>query len=85
MKKSDIVERVAGVTGVTKRAAEGAVGAVFAAIAEAPAHGENVTVAGFREVLPEEPACPPGQEPAHWRAGRDRPVEYGVVPGRARR
>ena len=47
VKKSDIVERVAGEVGVTKRAAEGAIDAVFAAIAEALARGEDVTLAEF--------------------------------------
>ena len=47
VKKSDIVERVAGEAGVTRSAAEDAVGAVFSAITGALARGEDVTVAGF--------------------------------------
>ena len=47
VKKSDIVERVAGEAGVTRSAAEDAVRAVFSAIAGALARGEDVTVAGF--------------------------------------
>lgn len=47
MKKSDMVERVAGEAGMTKQAAETAVDDVFAAIAEALARGEDVTVIGF--------------------------------------
>ena len=47
MKKTEIVERVAGQTGMTKQAADAAVGAVFASIAEALARGEEVSVAGF--------------------------------------
>ena len=43
MKKSDIVERVAGEAGMSKQAAEAAVGAVFASIADALARGEDVT------------------------------------------
>ena len=46
MKKSNVVERVAGEAGVTKRAAEDAVETVFAAIAGALVRGEDVTVAG---------------------------------------
>ena len=47
VKKSDVVERVAGEAGVTKRAAEDAVETVFAAIAGALVRAEDVTVAGF--------------------------------------
>ena len=47
MNRKDIVDRVAGEAQVTKRAAETAVDAVFAAIVEALARGEIVTVPGF--------------------------------------
>ena len=47
MKKSDIVDHVAGETGMSKQAAEGAVAAVFTAIAGSLARGEDVAVAGF--------------------------------------
>ena len=47
MKKTEIVERVAGEAGMTKQAAEAAVGAVFASIAEALARGEDVSIVGF--------------------------------------
>ena len=47
MKKTEIVERVAGEAGIAKHAAEAAVGAVFASIAEALTRGEDVTVTGF--------------------------------------
>ena len=46
MKKRDIVERVAGEAGIAKQAADAAVEAMFASIAEEPARGEEVTVAG---------------------------------------
>ena len=47
MKKKDLVDRVAGAAQVTERAAGTAVDAVFAAIGEAVARGEAVTVPGF--------------------------------------
>ena len=47
MKKPDIVERVAGEAGITKKAAQAAVGAVFASIGEALAQGEDVSIPGF--------------------------------------
>ena len=47
MKKTDIVERVAGEAGITKQAAQAAVGAVFASIGEALAQGEDVSILGF--------------------------------------
>ena len=47
MKKTDIVERVAGEAGITKQAAQAAVGAVFSSIGEALAQGEDVSIPGF--------------------------------------
>ena len=47
MKKTEIVERVAGEAGIGKQAAQTAVGAVFATIAEALARGEDVSIVGF--------------------------------------
>ena len=44
MKKTEIVERVAGEAGIGKQAA---VGAVFASIAEALARSEDLSVVGF--------------------------------------
>ena len=41
------MERVTGGAGMTKQAADAAVCAVFASIAEALAHGEDITVVGF--------------------------------------
>ena len=47
MKKTEIVERVAGEAGIAKEVAQAAVGAVFASITEALARGEDVSVVGF--------------------------------------
>ena len=47
MKKTEIVERVAGDAGIAKEAAGAAVDAVFASIAEALGRSEDVSVAGF--------------------------------------
>ena len=47
MKKTEIVERVAGEAGIAKQVAQAAVGAVFAPITEALARDEDVSVVGF--------------------------------------
>ena len=63
MKKSDIVERVAGDAGIAERAAHAAVGAVFASIDEALARGEDVTVAGFGRFARTERPAREGRNP----------------------
>ena len=47
MKKSDIVECVAGEGAMTKLVAEASADGVFAAVAESLAAGEDMTVVGF--------------------------------------
>lgn len=47
MKKTEIVERVRGEAGITKRLSQAAVSTVFASIAEALVLGEHVTIARF--------------------------------------
>ena len=47
MRKTEIIGRVTGETGMTRQAADAAVGTVFASIAEALARGEEVSIAGF--------------------------------------
>lgn len=63
VKKSDIVERVAGEAGVNKSAAEDAAGAVFSAIAGARARGEDVTVAGFGKLFRKSRPAREGRNP----------------------
>ena len=63
MKKSDIVERVAGQTGITKQAADAAVAAVFASIAEALVRGEDIAVAGFGRFARTERPAREGRNP----------------------
>ena len=63
MKKSEIVDRVAGKTGLAKRAADAAVGTVFASIAEALARGEDVTVTGFGRFARTERPAREGRNP----------------------
>ena len=63
MKKSEIVERVAGEAGIAKRAADAAVGAVFASIAEALVRGEDVAVAGFGRFARTERPAREGRNP----------------------
>ena len=47
MNKSDIVGRVAALTGLSRPTSGDAVDAVFEAVSEALAHGEEVRIAGF--------------------------------------
>ena len=63
MKKTEIVESVAGETGMTKQAADAAVGAVFASIAEALARGKDVSVAGFGRFSRTERPARQGRNP----------------------
>ena len=63
MKKSDIVERVAGEADMSKLAAEAAVGAVFASIADALARGEDVTVTGFGKFTRNDRPAREGRNP----------------------
>ena len=63
MRKRDIVERVAGEAGITKREAEAAVGGVFACIAEALACGDDVTIPGFGRFGRTERAAREGRNP----------------------
>lgn len=58
MKNRDIVDRLAGGTSITKRAAEAAVGAVFGLHRGTLARGGDVTVTGFgRFTRIDRPAC----------------------------
>ena len=66
MKKTEIVERVAGEAGITKQAAQTAVGAVFDAITEALARSEDVSVAGFGRFARKDRPAREGRNP---RAG----------------
>ncbi len=63
MKKSDIVERVAGEADMSKQAAEAAVGAVFASIADALARCEDVTVTGFGKFTRNDRPAREGRNP----------------------
>ena len=63
MKKTEIVERVAGEAGIAKQAAEAAVRAVFASIADALARGEDVTVTGFGRFARTERPAREGRNP----------------------
>ena len=63
MRKRDIVERVAGETGLAKQAAAAAVAAMFAAIAEALARREDVVVSGFGKFVRTERAAREGRNP----------------------
>ena len=47
MTKTNLIAKVAEMTGLTKKEAEKAVSAVFASMTEALAEGDKVSVAGF--------------------------------------
>ena len=63
MKKSDIVDQVAGQVGITKQSADAATGAVFASITEALTRGEEVSVAGFGRFARTERPAREGRNP----------------------
>ena len=63
MKKTEIVERVAGEAGITKQAAQTAVGSVFDAIAEALARGEDASIAGFGKFTRKDRPAREGRNP----------------------
>ena len=64
MNRRDIAERVAGEAGIGRQAADVAVAAVFAAMAEALARGEDVSVAGFGRFARKDRPARPGRNPA---------------------
>ena len=79
MKKTQIVERVAGEAGIGKQAAQAAVGAVFASIAEALARGEDVSVVGFGKFSRIDRPARDGRKP---RTGERIAIGRHFVQGR---
>ncbi|MDE0172047.1 MAG: HU family DNA-binding protein [Rhodospirillaceae bacterium] len=64
MNRKDIAARVADEAGIGKATAEAAVAAVFAAMTEALARGEDVSVAGFGRLSRKDRPARQGRNPA---------------------
>ena len=77
MNKSELAERLAGRTGMSKAAAKDAVDGVFDVIAEALADGEDVRVLGFGAFGTRNRSARTARNP---RTGEPIPVAASTVP-----
>lgn len=77
MKKSDLASHVATQASLSKAAAEGAVSAVFAAISDALAREEAVTIAGFGTFSTKRRPARQGRNP---RTGESITIAASKVP-----
>ena len=77
MNKSELGERLADRTGMTKAAAKDAVDGVFDSIAEALADGEDVRILGFGTFATRERPARTARNP---RTGELVPVAASTVP-----
>ena len=64
MNKAELIDHVAGATGLQKKEADAAVEAVFAAIVSSIADGTEVSVFGFGKFSPKANAARTGRNPA---------------------
>ncbi|SHE96049.1 bacterial nucleoid protein Hbs [Seinonella peptonophila] len=77
MNKAELVERVAEITGKTKKEAAASVDAIFKAISEALEKGEKVTLIGFGNFEVRERAARTGRNP---QTGEEIQIEASKVP-----
>ena len=77
MKKSDIADRVADRTGVSRQVARNAVDAVFEAMGEALANAEEVRVSGFGTFGTRSRPARTGRNP---RTGESLSIEASTAP-----
>lgn len=77
MKKSDLASHVATQASLSKAAADGAVSAVFAAISDALAREEAVTIAGFGTFSTKRRPARQGRNP---RTGESITIAASKVP-----
>ncbi|MBO8142409.1 MAG: HU family DNA-binding protein [Firmicutes bacterium] len=77
MTKSDLVDRVAEKSGLTKKDAGRAVDALFEAVTEALAGGERVQVVGFGTFEVRERAARRGRNP---QTGQDIQISARKIP-----
>ena len=77
MKKSDISSHVASQASLSKAAADTAVNAVFAAITDALAREESVTIAGFGTFSTKRRPAREGRNP---RTGESITIAASVAP-----
>ena len=81
MNKSELAERLAVRTGMSKAAAKDAVDGVFETIGEAPGEWRRGTDPRLRHVRHPEPAGAHRAQPRHGRAGRDRGLDRTGLQG----
>ena len=77
MKKSDIADRVADGTGLSRRTAGVAVDAVFETVSEALASGEEVRISGFGTFATRSRPARTGRNP---RTGESLSIEASTAP-----
>ena len=77
MKKSDLSSHVATQASLSKAAADSAVTAVFAAISDALAREETVTIAGFGTFSTKRRSARQGRNP---RTGESITIAASIVP-----
>ena len=82
MNKAELASHVAAETSVPKAKADSVVNAVFAAIGEALARGEKVTIAGFGSFATRSRSARQGRNPAIWGEHRNPRLHGTVVQGR---
>ena len=81
MNKTEMADRLAARTGLSKGAAKDEVNGVFAIVGEAPAVGEEVPAAGVRNLRHQEPAGSYRTQPADRRGRCDIGVHIADVQG----
>ena len=77
MNSSDLADHIAGAHGLTKADAKKIVDAVFAAIGNAAAKGDEVSIPGFGKFKVKHSPAREGRNP---RTGEPVPVEEKFVP-----
>ncbi|MDQ2696435.1 MAG: HU family DNA-binding protein [Pseudomonadota bacterium] len=77
MNKSELIDSVAGATGLSRAEAAKAVDAVFAGIADALKAGDQVTLIGFGTFIVRERAARTGRDP---RTGNALQIGASRVP-----
>lgn len=77
MQRNDLVARIAADTGTNADEVKAVVGAALAAIVDAVASGDRVTLAGFGTFEPRERAARTGRNP---RTGEELAIAASVIP-----
>src|SRR3954471_13996701 len=76
---SDLAEKLAAEHDLPKAQAQRVVEAAFAAVADAVATGQEVTIPGFGNLRASDRAARQGRKPRNWRDHTDRGLAKGSV------